>query len=286
MMVFPVPFVSSPKSVSALPKPSLKRTVTNVGDGAATYRAKVTEPKGSVLTMSPETLSFRYKNEKLRYNVLIKYSKYKKENISYGDLVWIDDGGTHTVRSPIVMAPRNPKTLAAVTGFLCSLSFHESSGAVIPSALHPHSSVLGWFSTRRRSALRPSMCEFSVTSSLSSLSQFSTSIDNSNPNLKSNSAEQPSLFPPRVFLLLASPLFDNAHSSHAPTHEYNAFQFRTGVNGSSPVPSTARQQRGGSDSDVVDAAGREQQRGNNGDVQRRGNGWMAAPAMVFGDQTR
>ncbi|KOM56836.1 hypothetical protein LR48_Vigan10g272800 [Vigna angularis] len=110
MMVFPVPFVSSPKSVSALPKiiiwqPSLKRTVTNVGDGAATYRAKVTEPKGSVLTMSPETLSFRYKNEKLRYNVLIKYSKYKKENISYGDLVWIDDGGTHTVRSPIVMAP-------------------------------------------------------------------------------------------------------------------------------------------------------------------------------------
>ncbi|KOM37046.1 hypothetical protein LR48_Vigan03g042700 [Vigna angularis] len=82
-----------------------KRTVTNVGDGAATYRAKVTEPKGSMLTVSPETLSFRYKNEKLSYNVMIMYSKYKKENISYGDLVWIEDGGKHTVRSPIVVAP-------------------------------------------------------------------------------------------------------------------------------------------------------------------------------------
>ncbi|WVZ05975.1 hypothetical protein V8G54_019321 [Vigna mungo] len=82
-----------------------KRTVTNVGDGAAIYRAKVTEPKGCVLTVSPETLSFRYKNEKLSYNVLIKYSKYKKENISYGDLVWMEDGGKHSVRSPIVVAP-------------------------------------------------------------------------------------------------------------------------------------------------------------------------------------
>jgi len=83
-----------------------KRTVTNVGHGPAIYRAKVTEPKGSVVTVSPETLSFRYKNEKRSYDVLIKYRKYKKENISYGDLVWIEDGGTHTVRSPIVVAPR------------------------------------------------------------------------------------------------------------------------------------------------------------------------------------
>ncbi|WVZ16067.1 hypothetical protein V8G54_009049 [Vigna mungo] len=125
-------------------------------------------------------------------------------------------------------SPAVPTLLATVTGFLCSPSFYESSGDVIPSALHPHSSVLGWFSARRRSALRPSMREFSVTSSLSSLSQFSTSIGNSNPNLKSNSPEQPSLFPPCVFLLLASPPFDNVPSSHVHTHEYRAFQFRTG----------------------------------------------------------
>ncbi|XP_047164459.1 subtilisin-like protease SBT3 [Vigna umbellata] len=91
------------KTMSVVHK--FRRAVTNVGAGAATYRAKVTEPKGSVVTVSPETLSFRYKNEKLSYSVVIKYNKYKKEDISYGDLIWMEDGGAHTVRSPIVVAP-------------------------------------------------------------------------------------------------------------------------------------------------------------------------------------
>ncbi|KAK7267819.1 hypothetical protein RIF29_20498 [Crotalaria pallida] len=82
-----------------------RRTVTNVGDGEATYRAKVTQPRGSVVAVSPEILEFKYKNEKLSYNVIIKYNRYEKENISYGDLVWVEDGGAHTVRSPIVVAP-------------------------------------------------------------------------------------------------------------------------------------------------------------------------------------
>ncbi len=82
------------------------RTVTNVGDGAATYRAKVTHPEGSVVTVSPETLTFSYKHEKQSYSVVIKYKWHKKkENISFGDLVWVEDGGAHTVRSPIVVAP-------------------------------------------------------------------------------------------------------------------------------------------------------------------------------------
>lgn len=82
-----------------------KRIVTNVGDGAATYRAKVTYPKGSVVTVSPDILTFKYKNEKQSYNIIIKYVMYKKENVSFGDLVWIEDGGAHIVRSPIVVAP-------------------------------------------------------------------------------------------------------------------------------------------------------------------------------------
>ncbi|KAK8464712.1 hypothetical protein PHAVU_010G064400 [Phaseolus vulgaris] len=138
----------------------------------------------------------------------------------------------HITHLPITLSDDSssaaPTLLATVTGFLCSPSFHDSSGAVLPSAVLPHSSLLGWFSARRRSALRPSMREFSVTSSLSSLSQFSSSIDNSNPNLNSNSPEQPSLFPPCVFLLLASPPFDHAPSSFVHTHEYRAFQFCTG----------------------------------------------------------
>ncbi|CAJ1821712.1 unnamed protein product [Sphenostylis stenocarpa] len=95
--------IYSNKTMSVVDK--FKRTVTNVGDGAATYIAKVTQPKGSVMTVSPETLAFRYKNERLSYNVIIKYNKYNKEDISYGDLVWIEDGGAHRVRSPIVVAP-------------------------------------------------------------------------------------------------------------------------------------------------------------------------------------
>ncbi|KAK2415631.1 subtilisin protease SBT3 [Trifolium repens] len=82
-----------------------KRTVTNVGDGAATYRAKLTYPKGCVVKVSPNILNFSYRNEKQSYYINIKYVMYKSENVSFGDLVWIEDGGTHTVRSPIVIAP-------------------------------------------------------------------------------------------------------------------------------------------------------------------------------------
>ncbi|CAL5192746.1 unnamed protein product [Lathyrus oleraceus] len=81
-----------------------KRTVTNVGDGAATYRAKVTHPKGCLVTVSPDILNFSYKNEKQSYYIVIKYVMYKKENVSFGDLVWIEDGGAYTVRSPILVA--------------------------------------------------------------------------------------------------------------------------------------------------------------------------------------
>ncbi|KAI5428502.1 subtilisin-like protease SBT3 isoform X1 [Lathyrus oleraceus] len=82
-----------------------KRTVTNVGDGAATYKAKVTHPQGCLVTVSPDILNFSYRNEKLRYHIVIKYVMYEKENVSFGDVVWAEDGGTHSVRSPIVVAP-------------------------------------------------------------------------------------------------------------------------------------------------------------------------------------
>ncbi|KAL2325284.1 hypothetical protein Fmac_024342 [Flemingia macrophylla] len=82
-----------------------RRTVTNVGDGAATYRVKVTQPKGSVVTVSPKTLAFGYKHEKQSYSITMKYKRDKKEIISFGDIIWVEDGGPRTVRSPIVVAP-------------------------------------------------------------------------------------------------------------------------------------------------------------------------------------
>jgi subtilisin family serine protease len=85
------------------------RTVTNVGDGAAAYNVKVTKPKGFVVTVLPEKLTFSYKNEKLRYSVVVKYKrKNKKENdVLFGDIVWVEEGGAHSVRSPIVVAPND-----------------------------------------------------------------------------------------------------------------------------------------------------------------------------------
>jgi len=84
---------------------TFNRTVTNVGDGAATYRAKVTQPKGCVVRVLPEILTFSNRNEKQSYYIVIKCDMYKKKYVSFGDLVWIEDGGAHTVRSPIVVAP-------------------------------------------------------------------------------------------------------------------------------------------------------------------------------------
>ncbi|XP_057757354.1 subtilisin-like protease SBT3 [Arachis stenosperma] len=85
-----------------------RRTVTNVGEDGATYRVKVREPMGSMVTVLPNTLVFKDKNEKQSYEVHIIYMKKDNEsnnNVSFGDIVWVEDGGKHTVRSPIVVAP-------------------------------------------------------------------------------------------------------------------------------------------------------------------------------------
>ncbi|KAK6160693.1 hypothetical protein DH2020_004074 [Rehmannia glutinosa] len=82
-----------------------KRTVTNVGNGAATYKVKVDKPKGSTITISPETLVFRKKNEKQSYSLTIRYRSNNEFVINDGSITWIEENGQHTVRSPIVVTP-------------------------------------------------------------------------------------------------------------------------------------------------------------------------------------
>ncbi|KAL4338234.1 hypothetical protein AHAS_Ahas12G0189800 [Arachis hypogaea] len=127
--------------------------------------------------------------------------------------------------------------VATVTGFISSPSptstFYDSTGTVTQTSLrnllnnhHHHNNhhLIGWFSARRKTPLRPSMREFSVTQSLSSLSAFSSQIQNSsNPNSTSSStASSSSSFSPCIFILLSSP-FSN---DHIHTHEYRAYQLR------------------------------------------------------------
>ncbi|XP_059641321.1 subtilisin-like protease SBT3 [Cornus florida] len=82
-----------------------RRTVTNVGKATATYRAKVEAPKGSVITISPKTLVFKKVNEKKSYSLTIRYRGLEGTSHTYGSVIWVEDGGKHTVRSPIVISP-------------------------------------------------------------------------------------------------------------------------------------------------------------------------------------
>ncbi|KDP41712.1 hypothetical protein JCGZ_16119 [Jatropha curcas] len=84
---------------------SFQRTVTNVGEGAATYKAKLIAPRGSIVTVSPDTLVFGKKYDKQSYNLRIRYRRDEKGVVSFGSIVWIEENGVHTVRSPIAISP-------------------------------------------------------------------------------------------------------------------------------------------------------------------------------------
>ncbi|KAL8128072.1 hypothetical protein AgCh_014863 [Apium graveolens] len=81
------------------------RTVTNVGDGAATYKAQVSAPMGSVITVSPDTLVFRKIYEKLSYSMTISFTGDRNGTVSFGSLTWIEENSKYSVRSPIVISP-------------------------------------------------------------------------------------------------------------------------------------------------------------------------------------
>ncbi|KAK7349379.1 hypothetical protein VNO77_06704 [Canavalia gladiata] len=74
-----------------------QRTVTNVGEGQTTYNATITPMKGFRVTVIPDQLVLKEKNQKLSYKLSIQGPK--KE--AFGYLTWTDT--THIVRSPIVI---------------------------------------------------------------------------------------------------------------------------------------------------------------------------------------
>ncbi|XP_052203482.1 subtilisin-like protease SBT3 [Diospyros lotus] len=84
---------------------TFRRTVTNVGAGAAIYKAAVRAPKGSKVTVSPERLVFGKTHEKQSYSLNIRFKVDNRGSITHGSLVWIEENGKHTVRSPIVVSP-------------------------------------------------------------------------------------------------------------------------------------------------------------------------------------
>ncbi|XP_059636708.1 subtilisin-like protease SBT3 [Cornus florida] len=82
-----------------------QRIVTNVGNATAIYRAKVEAPKGSVVRVSPKTLIFKKMYAKKSYSLTISYRGLEGTSQTYGSVIWVEDAGKHTVRSPIMVSP-------------------------------------------------------------------------------------------------------------------------------------------------------------------------------------
>ncbi|TKY62008.1 Subtilisin protease SBT4.14 [Spatholobus suberectus] len=93
-----VQLLSADSRISAV----FHRTVTNVGSGNSTYKAKVTAPKGLSVKVIPDTLNFSQLHQKLSFKVVLKGSPMPKETfVESASLEWNDS--KHTVRSPILV---------------------------------------------------------------------------------------------------------------------------------------------------------------------------------------
>lgn len=80
-----------------------QRTLTNVGDGAATYRVKLETPVNSTVTISPQTLVFGKKYERKSFSLTVRFRADIDNPLKYGWITWIEKSGKYTVRSPVVL---------------------------------------------------------------------------------------------------------------------------------------------------------------------------------------
>ncbi|XP_057779794.1 subtilisin-like protease SBT3 [Salvia miltiorrhiza] len=81
-----------------------QRIVTNVEDGAATYKVMVEAPINTTAVVRPQTLVFRKKYEKLSYSLTLRYKADIEIQHKEGAVIWIDQTGKYRVRSPIMVS--------------------------------------------------------------------------------------------------------------------------------------------------------------------------------------
>ncbi|KAH6837793.1 Subtilisin-like serine endopeptidase family protein [Perilla frutescens var. hirtella] len=79
------------------------RSVTNVGIGTSTYKAKVNFPKGVTIKVTPNVMTFNRPNQKKSFTVKVE-GKPPRKGAWYlsGSLLWSDT--KHNVRSPILLS--------------------------------------------------------------------------------------------------------------------------------------------------------------------------------------
>ncbi|KAH0460655.1 hypothetical protein IEQ34_011318 [Dendrobium chrysotoxum] len=80
-----------------------RRIVTNVGQGAAVYKASVEAPVGVEIEVKPAKLEFAKVNEKRVFDVVVRVAAVsgRPPYIASGSLTWRD--GVHRVRSPVAI---------------------------------------------------------------------------------------------------------------------------------------------------------------------------------------
>ncbi|PON64043.1 Subtilase [Trema orientale] len=79
------------------------RTVTNVGPPNSTYSVIAYVHANVAVTVQPPVLSFSAVGEKKSYKVTVSGPAITQQPIASGAVVWKDAGGSHVVRSPIVV---------------------------------------------------------------------------------------------------------------------------------------------------------------------------------------
>lgn len=80
-------------------KQYFRRTLTSVASQASKYKAMISAPRGLVITVNPNVLSFNGIGDKKSFKLKVRGTI--KESIVSASLVWSD--GVHSVRSPITI---------------------------------------------------------------------------------------------------------------------------------------------------------------------------------------
>jgi hypothetical protein len=104
---------------------TVKRTVTNVGDTAATYTATTTGLVGFNVSVFPTTLTLA-PGQSGSYTVTLTRTTATLNAYTGGQLRWTD--GTHIVRSPVVVRPVALAAPASVSGTGGPISYNVTFG--------------------------------------------------------------------------------------------------------------------------------------------------------------
>lgn len=95
------------KTSNAIISAIFYRSVTNVGLGNSTYKARVTAPKGLSVVVVPDTLKFGGVNQELSFKVELKGPPMSNGTRMLSALLEWNDS-KHSVRSPIVVYKSTP----------------------------------------------------------------------------------------------------------------------------------------------------------------------------------